>query len=347
MRRYRYSRNVFLFLLLVPLIAVMTACEPTPDQYNLTVTSTEGGSVATPGEGTFTYDAGSVIDLIANPSAGYRFVSWTGEVDTIASVFSTSTTVTMNGHYSITAEFEISDAISEPPAPPEWDPQKQALLPDREFDTNWTMENNWFPALHRGISTIWTQWGTRQSMITSPADANVSTMLGLSEGHPPGDGPRIFRYIFAKNLPDGVPLDLIVRLYDGDTLIGEWVEENVPATWTMREYELSSKQHDWDNLRVELTRQGETTAPEIDLRKVYISLVEMEIPYPENFIFPYLNPATTTHSPGSDTVQRPSGVQEGDLIFVCSFNGEAAEGFNLIYRDNFAMVFEFFVLIKK
>lgn len=327
-------RNVLVFFLLIPFIAVMTACDPTPDQYNLTIASTEGGSVNMPGEGTFTYDAGSAVDLIASPSAGYRFVNWTGDVYTIASVFSTSTTVTMNGHYSITAEFEVSDAISEPPAPPEWDPQKQALLPDREFDSNWTMENNWYPALHRGISTIWTQWGSRQSMITSPADANASTMLGLSEGHPPGDGPRILRYIFAKNLPDGVPLDLIVRLYDGDILIGEWIEENIAATWAMREYELSSAQHDWDDLRVELTRQGETTAPESDLRKVCVSLVEMEIPYPENFISPYLNPATTTHSPGIDTVQRPPGVQEGDLIFVCSYNGEAAEGFNLIYSQS-------------
>ncbi len=224
--------------------------------------------------------------------------------------------------------------IPRPPAAPEWNPEKQALLPDREFDTNWTMIENWFPALHRGISAIWLSWDPGPSMITSPDDANVSTMLGLSEGHPPGNGPMRLRCIFAKNLPDGVQLDLIVRLYDGDTLIEEWIEEDIPATWTIREYELSSEPHNWDDLRVELTRQGETTAPESELRKVCVSLVEMEIPYPEDFTFPYLNPATTTQAPGSDTVERPRGVKEGDLVFVSTINGEAAEGFNLIHSQS-------------
>ena len=329
-------RNALVFFLLLPFFALIMACEPTPAvQYNLTVASTEGGSVTTPGEGTYNYEAGTEVELVASPSEGYRFVSWTGDVvGTVAGVYSNPTTITINGHYSITASFEMSnDTISEPPPPPEWNPQKQALLPDREFDTNWTVVENWYPALNRGISAIWTSWGSLPSMITSPDDANVSTMLGLSSGHPPGDGPRILRYIFAKNLPGGVPLDLIVRLYDGDTLLEEWVEENLPATWTTREYELSAEPRTWDDLRVELTRQGETTAPESDLRQIYVSLVELEIPYPENFIYPYLNPATTTHAPGSDTVQRPPGLQEGDLIFVSSFNGEAAEGFNLIYSQ--------------
>jgi hypothetical protein len=335
LRRFHFMRNALVFFLLVPLIALNMACEPTPAvQYNLTVASTEGGSVTTPGEGTFTYEAGTEVELVASPSEGYRFVSWTGDVGTVAGVNSTPTTITINDHYSITALFEMSnDTISEPPPPPEWNPQKQALLPDREFDTNWTVVENWYPALNRGISAIWTSWGSLPSMITSPDDANPSTMLGLSTGQPPGDGPRILRYIFAKNLPGGVPLDLIVRLYDGDTLLEEWVEENIPAMWTTREHELSAEPHTWDDLQVELIRQGDTTAPESDLRHIYVSLVELEIPYPENFIYPYLNPATTTHAPGSDTVQRPPGGQEGDLIFVSSFNGEAAEGFNLIYSQ--------------
>jgi hypothetical protein len=121
----------------------------------------------------------------------------------------------MNDHYSIIAAFEMSnDEILVPPPPPEWNPQKQALLPDREFDTNWTMTSRWYPAVHRGIPALWAE----PAMIASPDNANESTMLGLSEGHPPGDGPRILRCVFAKNLPGGVPLDLIVRLYDGDTL---------------------------------------------------------------------------------------------------------------------------------
>jgi|GEM_PF-1238937 len=74
--------------------------------YDLTVSSTEGGSVTEPGEGVFpSYDKGTVIDLIAEAEEGYRFVEWTGDVDTIADVYAATTTITMNGDYSITANF--------------------------------------------------------------------------------------------------------------------------------------------------------------------------------------------------------------------------------------------------
>ena len=53
-------------------------------QYDLTVDSTEGGLVTNPGEDTFTYDEGTVVDLVAEAEEGYRFDEWTGDVDTIA-----------------------------------------------------------------------------------------------------------------------------------------------------------------------------------------------------------------------------------------------------------------------
>ncbi|UCC99768.1 MAG: hypothetical protein JSW66_07760, partial [Phycisphaerales bacterium] len=53
-------------------------------EYNLTISSTGWGEVTSPGEGTFTYDEGKVVALTAVPEAGYRFVDWTGDVDTIA-----------------------------------------------------------------------------------------------------------------------------------------------------------------------------------------------------------------------------------------------------------------------
>ena len=77
-----------------------------PDQYGLSISSSSGGSVTTPGEGTFTRDAGTVVSLVASPASGYRFVNWTGNVGTIANVNSASTTITMNGNYSIKANFE-------------------------------------------------------------------------------------------------------------------------------------------------------------------------------------------------------------------------------------------------
>jgi uncharacterized repeat protein (TIGR02543 family) len=74
-------------------------------QYDLTTSSTAGGSVTTPGEDTFTYDEGTVVDLVATPDEGYRFDEWTGDIGTIADVYAAATNITMDGDYSITAEF--------------------------------------------------------------------------------------------------------------------------------------------------------------------------------------------------------------------------------------------------
>jgi len=74
-------------------------------QYTLTISSTSGGSVTTPGEGTFEYDAGTVVSLVATPATGYGFVNWSGDVGTIANVNDAETTITMEGDYEITARF--------------------------------------------------------------------------------------------------------------------------------------------------------------------------------------------------------------------------------------------------
>ena len=74
-------------------------------QYGLSINSTEGGLVTTPGEGVFPYDEGTAVDLVGTPDAGYRFVEWTGDVTTIPDVNAASTNITMDGNYSITANF--------------------------------------------------------------------------------------------------------------------------------------------------------------------------------------------------------------------------------------------------
>ena len=76
-------------------------------RYTLIVRSTEGGRVTKPGEGIYTYDAGTLIKLEATPDAGYRFVGWTGNVDTVVDVTAASTSITVNGHYAIKANFEV------------------------------------------------------------------------------------------------------------------------------------------------------------------------------------------------------------------------------------------------
>ena len=59
-----------------------------------------------PGEKAYTYDAGTLVELVATADARYQFVNWTGNVGTIANVNAATTTIDMNGNYSITANFE-------------------------------------------------------------------------------------------------------------------------------------------------------------------------------------------------------------------------------------------------
>ncbi|MCK4303988.1 MAG: right-handed parallel beta-helix repeat-containing protein, partial [Candidatus Eisenbacteria sp.] len=73
----------------------------------LTISSTGVGSVRTPGEGAFTYDTGTEVELVASTGFLYHFDKWTGDVGTIADVNSATTTITMNGDYSITANFRF------------------------------------------------------------------------------------------------------------------------------------------------------------------------------------------------------------------------------------------------
>jgi hypothetical protein len=76
-----------------------------PVQYSLNIFSTAGGSVITPGKGSYIYDEGTVVNLVATPASGYKFHEWTGDVDTIANADAASTNITMSGNYYIVANF--------------------------------------------------------------------------------------------------------------------------------------------------------------------------------------------------------------------------------------------------
>jgi len=75
--------------------------------YTLEISSTGGGSVVIPGEGTFTYEPGTKVDLIAITDTFYNFVQWTGDVGTITDVNSAATNITMNDDCSIMANFNF------------------------------------------------------------------------------------------------------------------------------------------------------------------------------------------------------------------------------------------------
>jgi len=103
-KRHRYLEGVNIFLVVLVLMTGTVGCGPT--QYDLAISSTEGGEVITPGEGTFTFDEGTVVDLIAEAEQYYYFDNWTGDASTVGNLNYATTTITINDHYSITANFQ-------------------------------------------------------------------------------------------------------------------------------------------------------------------------------------------------------------------------------------------------
>jgi len=100
------------FLIVLALIAAMAGCVnispsggPIGEYCTLSITSTTGGSVTTPGEGIFTCAEGAVVNLLAEPEEGYQFTSWSGCVGTVANLTAASTTITASASYSIQANF--------------------------------------------------------------------------------------------------------------------------------------------------------------------------------------------------------------------------------------------------
>jgi hypothetical protein len=100
-------------LMLVALITLIVctgfgfkaSCTAPPEEWRLTIKSTEGGSVITPGEGMFWYADGEHVILVAEPEEGYRFVNWTGKVRTLYDVYHATARIHMNLDYTITANF--------------------------------------------------------------------------------------------------------------------------------------------------------------------------------------------------------------------------------------------------
>ncbi len=112
-------KRIAIFLIVAALIAGMAGCSGVgggggggnEESYTLTIISTSGGSVTFPGEGTFTYAEGKVVNLFAEPEEGYQFVNWTGNVSTIANVNSALTAITTDDSYSIRANFLEGSSI--------------------------------------------------------------------------------------------------------------------------------------------------------------------------------------------------------------------------------------------
>ena len=105
LRRGRHAAAAII-LLIAAVLAGIVGCDGT-GTYQLSISSTSGGSVTTPGEGTYVYPAGTAVRLVAEPDDGYQFDLWTGDIQLMAGPNLASTTIVMNGNYAIVASFEI------------------------------------------------------------------------------------------------------------------------------------------------------------------------------------------------------------------------------------------------
>jgi len=111
-RRQRVAR-VATLLAALTLLGATVACSSTgfnlpgfTPRYGLTISSTIGGTVITPGEGLFYYPQGSTVTVVAQPERGYRFVCWVGNVAAIANPQSATTTVRVDYHSFLMAKFD-------------------------------------------------------------------------------------------------------------------------------------------------------------------------------------------------------------------------------------------------
>ena len=85
-----------------------------PEFASLSVSSTTGGAVSLPGEGTFTYSWGEEVNLQAVPDESAFFVGWSGDTATIADPGSAQTTIGVYEDFEITANFALESIVSVP-----------------------------------------------------------------------------------------------------------------------------------------------------------------------------------------------------------------------------------------
>jgi len=109
--------------------------------YLLQTATTTGGTITAPGVGQFPYSSGTVVNITAVADTGYTFLNWTGSgvtADKVANPSSASTTITMDGNYTIQANFQLTAGCPN-------------LLSNGDFENS---------------LTGWTQWNTGSGAFT-------------------------------------------------------------------------------------------------------------------------------------------------------------------------------------
>lgn len=115
-------KGITVILLLGMLLVAGVVCgegqgvKPTPTptyisgNVTLAIDSVGPGYVYKPGEGIFSYEWGTLVELdVTVPPCFCQFEYWSGDVESIADINSWHTTLTMYGNYSIIAHFRHGD----------------------------------------------------------------------------------------------------------------------------------------------------------------------------------------------------------------------------------------------
>ncbi|NQV35558.1 MAG: leucine-rich repeat domain-containing protein, partial [Phycisphaeraceae bacterium] len=90
--------------------------DPCLSQYGLTISSSSGGSVTTPGEGVFEYGYETPVSVTATAHSNNHFVNWTGTAATagiIENLSNPSITITVDRNYTLKANF-VNDQAGSP-----------------------------------------------------------------------------------------------------------------------------------------------------------------------------------------------------------------------------------------
>jgi hypothetical protein len=181
------------------------ACNPATT-YTLITTSTDGGNVTTPGESTYTCNASQVVNLVATPDSGYRFVNWTGGGTDIANATAATTTITMNAGHTVIAHFALGVFIANVP------------------DTNWTngVDPNNFCAPLAMVNIL----GYWDEVIGSANATNVTAWCVPSNLHTVANLVGFF--MDTNNVEAGPPLNPL-RGNDADGHFGTYAKDITPG----------------------------------------------------------------------------------------------------------------------
>ena len=72
-RKHHYLKSVSIFLIVVALVAAMVSCDGPAPKYDLTMAvAPAAGGTAVDVTGASPYESGTVVNIQANPAAGYQ-----------------------------------------------------------------------------------------------------------------------------------------------------------------------------------------------------------------------------------------------------------------------------------